>query len=198
MTTLPRLLDDRAPIAQLAQVLDAMTHAQRVEVLAGLTRAQQRQLYEAAADAEPLTLEDFVGARLGEVVPHRGYNTLPLPAVGRRFTKWMCRQPNAVAGWNDAPAAWLIGPGYFTLRPTDADRVERGAIVVDYFTTPSRDHMPDHWPWVRPNWLGLQAFVYGWCHDYMRRVSQHVTIGAAYKWGVPVGSWFVLCREDPS
>jgi hypothetical protein len=30
----------------------------------------------------------------------------------------------------------------------------------------------------------------------MRKVSDHVTIGAAFKWGRPVGSWFVLCRDD--
>jgi len=199
MTTasLPRLLDDRVPLAELSAALDGMSHTERLDALAALTRSQQRQLYEAAADAPPLTLEAFVGTEARLVVPHRGYNTLPLPAVGRRFTKWMCRQPDGgVAGWNDAPAAWLIGPGYFTLRATQGDETAHGGVVVDYYRTPSRDGMPDHWPWIRPNWLGLQAFVYGWCHDYMRPVSQHVTIGAAYKWGRSVGSWFVLCRED--
>jgi hypothetical protein len=197
MSSLPRLLDDRAPLAELASALDAMTHGQRIESLAALTRAQQRQLYEAAATAPALTLADFVGSTPRTVVPHRGYNTLPLTASGRRFTKWMCRQPGgAVAGWNDSPWAWLIGPGFFTLRDTTGPESEHGAIVVDYYRTPSRDGMPDHWPWIRPNWLGLQAFVYGWCHDYMRKVSDHVTIGAAFKWGRPVGSWFVLCRDD--
>ena len=194
---LPRLLDDRAPLADLASTLDAMTHPERVDTLARLTRAQQRQLYEAAVDAPPLTLDAFVGSEARLVVPHHGYNTLPLPAVGRRFTKWMCRQPSGgVAGWNDSPFWRLIGPGYFTLRETvDEERVHSG-VVVDYYRTPSRDGMPDRWPWVLPNWFGPQALIYGWCHDYMRQVSEHVTIGAAFKWGRPVGSWFVLCRED--
>ncbi len=197
MPSLPHLLDDRAPLAALAACLDAMTHAQRVDTLASLTRAQQRQLYEAAETAPPLALDAFVGDAPHTVVPHRGYNTLPLTASARRFTKWMCRQPGgAVVGWNDSPFAWLIGPGFFTLRPTQGDETVHSAVVVDYYMVPSRDGMPTAWPWIRPNWLGLQAFVYGWCHDYMRRVSEHVTIGAAFKWGRPVGSWFVLCRDD--
>jgi hypothetical protein len=79
------------------------------------------------------------------------------------------------------------------LRPTVGDEQQHGGVVVDYYETP-RAPVPDGWPWIRPNWLGLQALVYGWCHDYMRRVSSDVTIGAAFKWGRPVGSWFVLAR----
>jgi hypothetical protein len=75
------------------------------------------------------------------------------------------------------------------------DEQRHGGVVVDYYRTPTGE-FPAGWPWVRPNWLGLQAFVYGWCHDYMRGVGRHVTIGAAWKWGRPVGSWFVLAREE--
>jgi hypothetical protein len=195
--TLTPLLDAHAPIAELGAALDAMDHEGRLQALSALTGAQQKQLYEAAALAPPLTLEAFVAAQRGTVVAHRGYNTLPLPASGRRFTKWMARLPNdTVGGWNDSPWAWLIGPGYFVLRATEGAEQAHSGVVVDYYQTPGREGMPSHWPWIRPNWLGLQAFVYGWCHDYMRPVSRHVTIGAAYKWGRSVGSWFILCRED--
>ena len=197
--SLPALLDANAPRPGRPGALDAMTHAERLDVLASLTGAHQKQLFEAASDAAPLTLADFVGTEVGTVVAQRGFNTLPLPRAGRHFTKWMARLPGGgVGGWNDSPFAWLIGPGYFVLRPPVGDETVHGGVVVDYYQTPRRDGMPAHWPWIRPNWLGLQAFVYGWCHDYMRPVSQHVTIGAAFKWGRPVGSWFILCREDPA
>lgn len=196
MTSLPSLLERRAPARDLHAFLDDAGHDARVAALAALTRAEQRALYETAAHAEPLTLDDFVPPAVSPLapVPHHGVNTLPLPEIGRRFVKTMVRQADgSVMGWNQSPFAWLIGPGYFTLRATEGDEQRHGAIVVDYYRTPTGP-VPEAWPWIRPNWLGLQAFVYGWCHDYLRRVSSDVTIGAAYKWGRPVGSWFVLTR----
>ena len=57
--------------------------------------------------------------------------------------------------------------------------------------------MPEGWPRLRPNWLGIQLFVYFQTRDFMRRVSQHVTIGAAYKWdSMKMDQYFLLCRED--
>jgi hypothetical protein len=38
-------------------------------------------------------------------------------------------------------------------------------------------------------------FVYNNTRDFMRRVSQHVSIGTAYKGDKALGAWFVLCRE---
>lgn len=200
MTTLPLLLERRAPARDLHQFLDDSGHEARVAALAALTGPQQRALYEGAAGAEPLVLDDFVPAGRPALQPvlHHGVNTLPLPAFGRRFVKVMARQPEGtVIGWNRSPFAWLIGPGYFTLRPTVGDEQQHGGVVVDYYQTPTRP-VPDGWPWILPNWLGLQSLVYGWCHDYMRRVSSDVTIGAAWKWGRPVGSWFVLARDPQS
>lgn len=195
-STLPALLERRAPGRDLHAFLDDIGHDGRVQALSALGRAEQRLLYESAAGAEPLGLDDFVPSTRAPLVPvpHHGFNTLPLPAAGRSFVKRMVRQGDGtVIGWNDSPFAWLIGPGYFTLRPTVGDEQQYGGVVVDYYLTPDGPK-PDGWPWIRPNWLGLQALVYGWCHDYMRRVSSDVTIGAAWKWGRPVGSWFALTR----
>lgn len=194
MITLPALLELRAPAREVASLLDDLGHEGRLATLASLGRGQQRALYEAAAGAEPLTLDDFTLPREGALASHHGFNTLPLPSSGRSFVKEMTRRPDgSVVGWNRSPYAWLIGPGCFVLRPTEGDERVHGGVVVDYTRTPWGP-VPDGWPRVRPNWLGLQAFVYGWCHDYLRRVSRDVTIGAAYKWGVPVRSWFVLAR----
>jgi hypothetical protein len=194
MTTLPALLGRRAPPADLRAFLDDAGPAGRTAALAALSRADQRALYELAGDDRPVTLDDFVPPGAAGPIPHRGYNTLPLPAFGRAFTKWMVRTPAGVGGYNASPLRLLVGPGYFTLRETEGDERRHGGVVVDYYRLPGGP-FPADWPWVIPNWLGPQAFVYGWCHDYLRRVSDHVTIGAAFKWGVPVQSWFVLHRD---
>ena len=198
MDHLPTLLDRRAPPSDVGALLDGMDTAGRRAALSALTGPQQRALYEGAEHEAPLALEDFVPAGRPPLSPiaHHGFNTLPLPSSGRRFTKWMTRQTDGtVVGWNDSPWAWLIGPGYFVLRPSEGEERRHGSVVVDYYHTP-RGEVPARWPRVRPNWLGLQFLVYGWCHDHLRRVGRHVTIGAAWKWGRPVGSWFVLARDD--
>ncbi len=194
MTLLQHLDAGAAPEA-LAAHLDALTHESRLEQVQALGRDAQRRLFEAVSPRAALPLEHFVEGPM-IVVPHDGWNTLPLPKVGRRFVKQMVRQPDGrIGGYNDAPLAWLIGPGYFRLRQTVGDEQRHGPVVVDYYQVPG-GQLPTHWPMRRPNWLGPQALIYGWCHDYLRRVSEHVTIGAAHKWGVPVGSWFVLVRPS--
>ena len=50
---------------------------------------------------------------------------------------------------------------------------------------------------IKPNSSGLQVLVYHKTRDYMRRVSSHVSIGAAYKGesDKEMGAYFVLCRD---
>jgi hypothetical protein len=191
MSTLPVLLGRRAPVTDLASFLDDAGPEGRVAALVALNGSEQQALYELAGAA---TLEDFVPSGATGPVAHRGWNTLPLPAFGRAFTKWMVRGPSGIGGYNASPFRWLIGPGYFVLRDTVGEEQRHGVVVVDYYRVP-QGPFPADWPWVVPSWFGPQALVYGWCHDYLRRVSADVTIGAAYKWGRPVGSWFVLHRE---
>jgi len=194
MNDLRTLLEAPATKAgQVSELLDALDHDARVEACQQLDTRHQRRMYE-LAPIEGLALGDMVGRPL-RVVSHVGWNTLPLPRFGRRFVKEMVRQPDGrIGGWNRAPLAALIGPGYFVLRQTVGDEQHHGPLVVDYYQTP-RGELPAEWPWVRPNWLGIQALIYGWCLDYLRPVSEHVTIGAAFKFGRPVGSYFVLVRD---
>lgn len=192
--TLRDLIESGASAASLAAHLDGLDHAGRVAESHQLGRRHQRDLYDGASPTAPLTLADFADRPM-VAIGHHGWNTFPGPSVVRRFVKRMVRQPDGrVGGYNDAPLGWLVGPGYFRLRQTVGDEQRHAPVVVDYHQLPTGP-MPDGWPRRIPNWLGPQALIYGWCHDYLRRVSDHVTIGSAFKWGVPVGSWFVLVRE---
>jgi hypothetical protein len=71
---------------------------------------------------------------------------------------------------------------------------ERGAVVVDYFQVPDGPVSPD-WPEVVPNTRGLQKYVYNKTRDFMRKVSEHVSIGAAYKVEQALDHYFILVRE---
>jgi hypothetical protein len=134
-------------------------------------------------------------------VHHKGKNTLPLSGKHKLFEKRFAR-PNdgseRLFGYNQAPSKKLIGPGYFVALYTRsrAPWIERGPIVVDYFQVPDGD-VPAGWPKVIPNSRGLQWFVYNRTRDFMRRVSQHVSIGAAYKDEKPLDHYFVLVRQEP-
>ena len=101
-----------------------------------------------------------------------------------------------LCGYNEGPLRRLIGPGYFVAAET-ADNpswAERGGVVVDYFHVPDGDVAPG-WPRVVPNEKGLQRHVYHQTRDFLRRVSSHVTVGAAYKNEEPLDHYFILCRR---
>lgn len=197
--TLDTMLDAGAPIAEVGGWLDSLDKDARWDAIKHLGRGGQRKLYDAAVKAPALTLEDFVPRSVGDLVPvvHHGRNSLPLPGLNY-FKKVFTRRPDgAIVGYNLSPIGPLIGPGYYTTVMTRADWLDRGAVVVDYYQPPTSGPVPEGWPRPRPNWLGLQIFVYFQTRDFMRRVSQHVTIGAAYKWDrLKMDQYFLLCRDD--
>jgi hypothetical protein len=208
MTTSPLtpLLQGPDRIGAVAGLLDGLDQAGRLAALGTLTRAEQRQLWNKARESAPLTLEHFVpGSRPPlQAVHHFGRNTLPLPRKHRLFEKRFVRPDSSGAeengklfGYNQAATLKLIGPGYFVAHATAGNRdwEERGAIVIDYFMTPDGAVARD-WPRVVPNTVGLQRFVYHGTRDFMRGVSRHVSIGAAYKGEKPLDHYFVLCRLD--
>jgi hypothetical protein len=205
--SLKELLDDKGVgIAEIGAWLDGLDHDARKAAAFTLDRAGQRALYERAAKGPAITLEHFVpdGVADRTEVIHHGRNTLPLPAGQKLFQKRFCRpgegdaaRGSGMYGYNEAPTRGLIGPGYFVAIET-AGKPEwevRGAIVVDYFQVPEGP-VVDGWPDVVPNSRGLQFFVYNKTRDFMRRVSQHVSIGAAYKKEKALGHFFILVRED--
>lgn len=197
------LLDDPSTrIADIAAWLDARSHEERLAATRSLDRTRQRTLYTRASLAPAITLEHFVPSDRADrtEVRHHGKNTLPLPGTFRVFEKRFCRptgDDKRLFGFNEGSSRPWIGPGYFVAKSTRDNPVwaSRGDIVVDYYEVPDGP-VADTWPPVVPNSKGLQMFVYKGTRDYMRLVSKHVSIGAAYKGERALDHYFVLCRED--
>lgn len=199
MTELDQLID--APherVDAIAAHLDALSPDERWRQVGALDRDHQRMLFEKAG---PIDFAHFVGdAAPNEEVIHDGVNTLPLPPPLRRFQKRFCRTRNSrnLSGYNEGPTRALVGPGYFVAIET-ADKpawAARGKIVVDYFQVPaSRDDVAPSWPPIHANDWRLQRFVYHQTRDFMRRVSKHVSVGAAFKRERPLDHFFVLCKR---
>lgn len=184
----------------IAEHLDGLDADRRWQELSILSRSEQRALYEKAAAAPAITAEHFHGgAPPLQAVIHEGLNTLPTPKGVRRFQKRFARGNGAeeLFGYNEGVTRKAIGPGYFVAGPTagNAQWESRGAIVIDYFRVPTGP-VPSGWPKVVENREGPQRFVYHGTRDFMRRVSAHVSIGAAYKGERPLDHYFVLCRID--
>jgi len=197
------LADPAAPMAAISTLLDNASPGERRAALFSLSRQQQSALYDRAAQSATLTPDDLVPSSTParhEVI-HAGQNTLP---VFRAFEKRMCRaaEGDRIYGYNEGTTRPLIGPGYFvavaTGTPSDGAPTwrERGGIVVDYFRVPpEKDAVVAGWPPVVPNERGLQRFVFRGMRDYLRKVSTHASIGAAYQGERAFNSWFVLVRD---
>jgi hypothetical protein len=189
---------------EIARLLDGMTHAARVAAVRALGRPEQRALYEAVSGWKPLRLVDLVPPHVADLAPvrHHGKNTLPaFTLFEKRFTRPRgqdAEKPDELWGYNYQPTpvvGSLTGPGYY-LAIQDRARAE---VLIDYTRVPAANagSLPAGWPAVRRNERGLGRFVYGHMIDTLRGVSEHVTIGSAARHGRDMGSWFVLCREDP-
>jgi hypothetical protein len=180
----------REPIAEL---LDDGSHADRMEAITSLGgTALQGRLWNAAAGGPPVTQADLVppdAPPLREVIFH-GKNSLPAFTL---FQKRFCR-PTAdqgsqqLWGYNHQSLAWLTGPGYFVVHQEG-----EAPAAIDYRMVPPTH--PPSWPEVKPNDVGFSRFVYRDMVDYLRRVSRHVLIGRATKYGKELPNYFILCRE---
>lgn len=202
MTTLAELIDQNTPIAQIAAHLDALPFAETKAQTHVLDRDRQRKLYNLAKDSPALTFADLVPPTIPartEVI-HHGRNTLPLPGSFRNFEKRMCRPESGgekAFGYNEGASRPLIGPGYFVTIPTVGNPAweERGPLVVDYFQVP-QEPVVETWPKVVPNTQGLQVLVFNKTRDFLRKVSNRVSVGAAYKVEKPLDHYFMLVREQ--
>lgn len=188
-------------IDEICATLDGVSHEERLVSLRTLDRSDQRLLFERAHAAPKLGADHYVPSdRLSRLsVRHYGRNTLPLPSKHRHFEKRFCRPEDGSSrlfGYNESPSRVIIGPGYFVAYSTAGrlDWESRGSFVIDYYQVPDGP-VADGWPPVRENRQGLQRLVYYGTRDFMRRVSAHVSIGAAYKGDRPLDHYFVLCRE---
>ncbi len=175
--------------AALAGAFDQLAGEQRVAAVASLRRKQLAALFEAAADNPPLRLTDLVPADVPPMteVIHEGKNSL---GVFTRFQKRMCRprhDPSQLWGYNEQDLRAITGPGYFV-----AHQDERGQLVIDYRRLPPET--APGWPPIIPNSARLSRFIYYLTVDVLRRVSDRVTIGRAYRNGRPMDAWFALVR----
>jgi hypothetical protein len=206
MNTKEMLMDESVGIAAIAAHLDSLGIEERCAELFALGRSGQRRLYDRAQAAAPITLDDFVPAGLAPLtaVHHRGCNTLPVLPAFQRFEKRFCRPADGSArlfGYNQNPpllrALGLVG--FFVGLETahEPKWQARGAVVVDYFQVPDGE-VAAGWPRVVPNTRGLQYFVFNGTRDFMRHVSDGVSIGAAYKGEHKLDHYFVLVRQPPA
>ena len=109
-----------------------------------------------------------------------GRNSL---AAFRNFEKWFATVDGVTVGCNRHPLAWLIGPGYFTV---DGSR-------FDYRRVPPR--APEGWPPVVPNTGFFPRAVYGDLEDEVRWLTSDILVGAAFRGGRPLDSYFILVRR---
>lgn len=197
---LSQLIHEETRIEDIAEHLDQLAPTERRQQTLAVDGALQKKLYERAQLSAPLDLDFFVPGDVPDEteVIHYGRNSQP---AFRYFQKRWARpsgRPGQLFGYNEARVRPLVGPGYFVAHPTEADGSDvRGAVVVDYFMMPDGP-VPAGWPAVKPNHRGLQMFIYNKTRDYMRRVSEHVSIGIAYRKEKTVLGYFLLCRDDAS
>jgi hypothetical protein len=191
-------ISQQTSIEDIGTYLDNLSASDRLSETRTLSKKMQQRLYALAESSSPLDLDFFVptDTSLAEVV-HNGRNTLPIFTL---FQKRFCRSndgTNRVFGYNHGSTTNFIGPGYFVAKSTsgNSEWEKRGSVVIDYYEVPNSEVVPT-WPQIKSNGSGLQRLVYYQMHDFMRRVSSHVSIGIAYQKGKNMGQYFILCRQD--
>ncbi len=187
---------DEHAIARISSALDEMDAASRLWTVLSIKPAEQATLWELFKDAAP-DADFFVPSGfdpLKEVI-HHGKNTLPMHNF---FQKRFCRADDdsgELYGYNHQSWSGITGPGYFVAHSAEDEKEPPSAYVIDYTRIPPKK--AESWPTILPNEAKLGRFVYAGMKDYMRKVSEHVSIGRAHKKGKPMNAWFILCREDP-
>lgn len=181
------LVQKGASASDIAQHLDSLAAEERVRQCLALPGKLQPKLFDLAKGQGALDIESFVGAT-GETVIYELKNNLPVFNISqKRFYK---PEEGEVVGYNHTTgvAARFAGPGYFF-----AGNSEGGELVFDYERLPTLQ--PEGWPEIRPNTGLIPGMTYGNMLDYVRSVSAHTVIGAAYRGGKPRNAWFLLTRS---
>lgn len=98
-----------------------------------------------------------------------------------------------IGGYNKQSMQAFTGPGYFCASKGEGEH--EGELVFDYTKVPK--NKPASWPEIQKNEGGIAGIVNGGMVDYLRGISNHVSIGVAFKDGKPRHQWFTLVRRDP-
>ena len=182
----------KTPIDEVAAALDAMTHAERVQQMLPVAGRLQGDLFK-LAHGRVTEVDFFVPEGLVDTeVIHWGRNFAP---AFNRFQKRFARVGGEIVGYNEQPMMAFTGPGFFVGEVLTNPEGER-EFAINYTKTPARA-LPQ-WPAIAPSGTRFGRFVYGGAHDWMWRVSQHMSIGRVHKGGRWQNQWFILTREDPA
>lgn len=193
METLTTLIDSGADLATIAKHLNGLTGDKRNWEVCELGKARQVKLWAiAGSKPHPMDLGWLMpkDAKPYQPYPFDGKNSLPLY---KRFQKvfYKCKD-GSIAGFNNSPASWITGPGYYV---TEMFSGRDGDVGVNYQKVPGTK--PEGWPAIRPNTAFPTNFIYGGMIDYLRWVSEDVCIGRAYRNGTsPTPNYFMLARTD--
>ena len=174
-------------LKEIQDYLASLSGEERVKQGVSVKAKHQKKLWELSAKSDPVKKTDLVpeGHPALQPIPFEGWNNQP---IYRPFKKVFYRtKDNRIAGYNDSPAGWFAGPGYYIVNE-DAQ-----GVFVDYTQLPN-EH-PDGWPEIRPNDKGITQFIYGNMNDYLRRVYDKVLIGRAYKFRKETGNYFMLAHS---
>ena len=182
------LVDGGATYKQISAHLDGLSSAERLAQVLAVTGKRVAKLYEAVADAPPITVDDFFPTTTpdGKTLIFEGRNSLPMFS---RFQKRFQRRNGRIVGYNHQTMSFVTGPGFFELVP--GDETHPNEILFDY-TRGEPPFVPDDFPAYKPNDKGLSNAVYAGMKDFCRRVARGVVVGAAFKNGKPADAWFSL------
>ncbi|HZQ49810.1 MAG TPA: hypothetical protein VFB69_05845 [Candidatus Dormibacteraeota bacterium] len=185
--TLTSLLDDPgATLARIRAHVAALTPADRVAECRSIAAKHQERLWELAS-AAPTGVDGQLVPAGEATATFMGRNSL---RAFSHFEKRFARQGADVVGRNVHPLGWLIGPGYFLVD----QGVHGGRIRFDYSRVPTE--VPAGWPTPSDNKSSMFArAVYGDLLDKVLWITADVLIGAAFRRGLPLGSYFVLARS---
>ncbi|HEY8951606.1 MAG TPA: hypothetical protein VIP78_03480 [Candidatus Dormibacteraeota bacterium] len=181
MTVAELLGPGRVARPSISAHLDALDKDERVAECRGLSRDQQKRLWEIAS-ADPAEAQELLGERGAAVFA--GRNSLQLFS---KFEKRFARHQGALIGYNVHSLGWLTGPGYFSVTSPRANW-----LLFDYNHVPGEG--PDGWPRVSNNDQGFAKPVYGALLDDAVWAARDVLIGSARRGDVPLDSYFVLAR----
>lgn len=188
-------LEPEVDIEKLAEILDGLGHYGRVHTMRTWSKKAMADIFDACA-GRPISLEMLVPSGIGpnvEVI-HDLRNTLPLFSnAEKRFVR-LADDVAEMGGYNvQHGLARVSEPGYFTVRAGEGEHANE--LVIDYNAVPKSK--PESWPEIEANDRGfLNPIVWGGMVDYLRRVSEHVSIGRATKKGKAIGQYFALVRRD--
>jgi hypothetical protein len=186
--SLSALLREGASSREMADHLDGLSAAARVDEVRAIRGSAVGKLYDAVADAPAITPDEFVPPSTKGTLIYEGGNSLP--AFNRFQKRFLRLESGMIIGYNHQAMGFVTGPGYFAVKPANGEGLHGKEMFFDY-TVPAPES-PEGWPAYKSNDSGLSKLVYGGMIDFVRRVARGVVVGKAYVNGVDRKAYFTL------